>query len=176
MVDAASDAADGDVKADGDCQSDIILAMKDAALIRLAASKPWAKDYWEAISDDFHGRMRIRKHELVQEERSFSQKKNEPFVGYCERAAALASRMELAGVSTNNLTDSVILGLSADFQHNNVHALTKLAHQASSETVALLEVLDYIKLYTRFSPKPRVADGAAFAANGARGKFPCACH
>ena len=109
LVDAASDAADVDVKADGDCKSHIILAMKDAALIRLASSKPWAKDYWEAISEDFHRRMRIRKHEFVQEERSFSQKKNVPFVDYCERAAALASRMEMVGVSTNNLTDSVIL-------------------------------------------------------------------
>ena len=54
-----------EVQGDEDCKSHIILAMKDAALIRLASSNTWAKHYWQAISEDFQGRMRIRKHNLL---------------------------------------------------------------------------------------------------------------
>ena len=165
-----------EVQGDEDCKSHIILAMKDAALIRLASSHTWAKHYWEAISEDFQGRMRIRKHEIVREERGFAQKKNESFVDYCDRAAALESRMTLAGVNASNLTDFVICGLSAEFRTNNIHALTKIAHEQSSPAKALEEVLAYIRLYSRLSPSPRAADGNAFAANGKPRKFPYPCH
>ena len=118
--------------------------MKDAALIRLASPNTCAKHYWEPISEDFQGRMRIRKHEIVQEERGFAQKENKSFVDYGGRAAALKSRMTLAGVNASNLTDFVICGLSVEFRTNNIHALTKTAHEQSSPAKALEELLAYI--------------------------------
>ena len=84
--------------------------------------------------------------------------------------------MTLAGVNASNLTDFVICGLSAEFRTNNIHDLTKIAHEQSSPAKALEEVLAYIRLYSRLSPSPRAADGNAFAANGKPRKFPYPCH
>ena len=66
---------------DATAKSQIVLAMKDASLIRLCAtSGSSAKEYWDAIVQDFEGRMRIRKHQIVREERMFTQKSSEPYV------------------------------------------------------------------------------------------------
>ena len=80
--------------------------MKDASLIRLSAtSGSSAKEYWDAIVQDFEGRMRIRKHEIVREERMFTQKRSEPYVDYCDRAAELQARMVTAGIDTGCLVE-----------------------------------------------------------------------
>ena len=70
------------IAADAATKAQIILAMKDASLIRLSVSAPNAKAYWDALVLDFQGRIRIRKHEIVREEREFAQKKSETFVAY----------------------------------------------------------------------------------------------
>ena len=61
------------IAADAATKAQIILAMKDASLIRLSVSAPNAKAYWVALVLDFQGRIRIRKHEIVREEREFAQ-------------------------------------------------------------------------------------------------------
>ena len=162
--------------ADATAKSQIILAMKDASLIRLSStSGVSAKEYWDALVLDFEGRMRIRKHEIVREERVFAQKRAEAFVDYCDRAADLQARMVTAGIDTGCLVDNVILGLAEPFQRNNREQLTKLAHD-SGHINALAAVLSYIRQYSRLNPKPDgAADGVALAATGRR-KFTGICH
>ena len=123
-------------------KAQIILAMKDASLIRLSVSAPNAKAYWDALVLDFQGRIRIRKHGMVRE-REVSQKKSETFVAYCDRAAELQARMTTAGISAGSLVDNVILGLAQPLQRNNSEQLTRLAYH-SGENKAMQEVLSHI--------------------------------
>ena len=75
---------------DATAKSHIVLAMKDASLIRLSAtSGSSAKEDWDALVQNFEGRMRIRKHEIAREERMLTQKRSEPYVDYCDRAVEL---------------------------------------------------------------------------------------
>ena len=85
--------------ADATAKSQIILAMKDASLIRLSAtSGVSAKEYWDALVLDFEGRMRIRKHEIVREERVFAQKRTEAFVGLLTSKLGWSQRALTQGV------------------------------------------------------------------------------
>jgi hypothetical protein len=120
--------------------------------------------------------LRIRKHEIVREERNFAQGRNESFIDYCDRASELEARMKTANIDTGCLADNVILGLVEPFQRNNRDALTKLAHDSEADK-ALQEVLSYIRQYSRLSPKPGgVTDGSAFAADGRKLSFKGKCH
>ena len=117
---------------DASCMAQIILAMKDGALIRMSEGCSTAKAYWDLLVKDFEGRIQIRKHEIVKEERDLCQKKHESFVDYCDRAAELRSRMATAGVHDGNLADHFILGLSQPFQQNNAQKLTSISHDHDS--------------------------------------------
>jgi transposase InsO family protein len=155
-----------EVEGDLSCKAQIVLAMKDPSLIRLSMTSSSAKTYWDALVNDFEGRIRLRKHEIVNEERSFAQKKSESYVDYCDRAAELEAKMVVAGIDTGCLVDHVILGLSEPFQRNNRDSLTKVAHE-STTAKALQEVLTFIRLYSRLSPKPGAPDAVALAAASA---------
>jgi hypothetical protein len=69
--------------------------MKDVSLIRI--STPAAifssflafKAYWDALSNGFEGRLRVRKHEIVRDERNLVQRRSESFVHHCDRASKL---------------------------------------------------------------------------------------
>lgn len=173
---------DTEATSDAAAKAKVILAMKDPSLIRLSATARSAagfttKAYWDALVSDFEGRTRIKKHEIVREERVFAQKKSEKFVDYCDRAAELEARMLTAGIDTGCLVDNIILGLAEPFQRNNRDQLTKLAHE-SGATSALSEVLSHIRQYSRLSPTPsEAAHGVALAAKGPqRRKFTGNCH
>jgi hypothetical protein len=148
------------------CRSQIVLVMKDAALIRMSASARRAKDYWDMLTNDFEGRIRIRKHEIIREERELRQKKNESFVDYCDRVAEMRARMTTAGLSTGTLCDFFILGLSEPFQKNNRDQLTRIAYESNDD--ALDEALTYVRQYSRLNPVPGGgdADGVALATSG----------
>jgi hypothetical protein len=75
-----------EVGGDANCKAQLVLAMKDSRLIDLCADAKTAFATWTALTTDFEGRMRIRKHELVQLLRDFRQPKSESFVEYCDRA------------------------------------------------------------------------------------------
>ena len=100
---------------------------------------------------DVQGRIRIRKHEIVTEEREFAQTKSQTFVAYCDRAAELQARMITAGISTGSLVENVILGLAQPFQTDICEQLTRLAYD-SGVNMAMQEVLSYIRQYSRLNP------------------------
>jgi hypothetical protein len=159
---------------DSACKCQIVLAMKDASLIRISIAAATSKAYWDALTNDFEGQLRIRKHEIVREERNFAQGRNESFVDYCDRSSELEAHMKTANIDTGCLAHNVILRLLEPFKRNNRDALTKLAHDSGADK-APQEVLLSIRQYSRLSPKPGdVTDGSAFAADSRsfKGQWP----
>jgi hypothetical protein len=123
-------------------------------------------DYWDLLVNAFEGRVRLRKHEIVREERELRQKKKESFVDYCDRVAELRARMITADISTGTLSDFFILGLSDPFQKNNRDQIARIAYEHGEN--ALDEALAYVRQYSRLNPVPNGGDedGVAMPTSG----------
>lgn len=147
------------------CKSQLVLAMKESALIELVDAARTAKEAWSLLVADFEGRTRIRKHELALQKRHLRQKKGESFISYCDRACVLRRQLATAKLSDDDLSDNFILGLSEPFITHNRDRLTILADEQGWDAL-----MSNVKTSTRLSSvgQSRATHGAALAVEGNR--------